>query len=97
MCETRKQVTESDSMEMRRLHQIEGMRTKEIVKKYKKKGYSRNVFFAPLKSLCILYIPETRFHCKYIINNYMYLFLIKAIIMHKITTVTHGHMTVTWR
>ena len=60
-----------------------------------KKGYSKNVFFAPLKSLFILYIPETRFHCKYIINHYMYLFLLNAITMHKVTTVTHGHMTVT--
>ena len=40
MPDSRQQVTKSDSMEMRRLHQIKGTRTEEIIKQYKKKGYT---------------------------------------------------------
>ena len=49
MSDTRKQVTEIDSMEMRRLNQLEGMRTNEILERYQRKGYSKSTILRHMK------------------------------------------------
>ena len=38
-------ITLSDSMEMRKLHQVHRINTKDLVKKYRKKGYNKRSIF----------------------------------------------------